>query len=463
MSELISRRWADYAAELRYEDLPSDAVRAAKMLLTDSLGCALGGSATEDFGILCRVLSDLGRSEECTVIGTRLKTDCRNATLANSLAIRAMDYNDVYWRQDPCHPSDLIPAALSIGEKEQRSGKDLLVALVIAYELEMRICESAFPGIRELGWHHASLTQFVSPVVAGRMLGLNRDELIHAIGISGSHNGTLGIVTAGKLTMMKNTVDPMAVESGVMAALLAQRGYQGPEAIFEGQEGLFQSLGQEWDPARLTEGLGKTFKIIGCSIKPYPSEALTHAPVSAVLDLVVGHHIQPGDIVSIRIHTLKRATEILSDPAKYDIDSRETADHSLPYCVSAAVIDRELTPRQFREERWRDPAIHELMRKVSAVVDPSFDARFPAEQPCRVEIRLRNGKALENARSYPKGDPHDPITEADLQVKFAALAEGVLAPTRSQAILKQVRELESLSDIGLLMRDLSGGNRGERE
>ncbi len=147
--------------------------------------------------------------------------------------------------------------------------------------------EAAFPGVRELGLHHATLTQFVSPVVAGKMLGMNAEQITNAIGICGSHNITLGAVTAGKLTMMKNTVDPMATESGVFAALLAQKGYQGPTPIFEGREGLFEAVGEEWKPEVLTENLdSKKFKITDCSIKPFPCEALTHAPISAVLDLV---------------------------------------------------------------------------------------------------------------------------------------------------------------------------------
>ncbi|MBI4469483.1 MAG: MmgE/PrpD family protein [Acidobacteria bacterium] len=455
MPPTISRRWADYALGLRFEDLPGEAVAAAKLLLVDSLACGLGGSRTEDHRILCDVLAQLGSKPECTVIGTALKTSCRDASLANSLAIRAMDYNDVYWKQDPCHPSDLLPAALSLGERGHRSGRELLVAMIIAYELEMRICEAAVPGIRELGWHHATLTQFVSPVVAGRMLGLNHDQLINAIGISASHNGTLGAVTAGKLTMMKNTVDPMATESGVMAALLAARGYRGPEEIFEGREGLFMSLGREWDAARLTEDLGEGFRIMRCSIKPYPSEALTHTPISAVLDLVMEFDLAPEQIERIQVWTLRRAAEILADPTKYEVSSRETADHSLPYCMAAAVVDHELTERQFLPDRLRDVRIHRLMQKVAAMPEPAFETRFPAEQPCRVELLLNDGRTLVKQRDYPKGDPRDPPTERDMELKLASLAEGVITRERQARMVQVVARLESLADIGDLMSGLS--------
>ena len=455
MTTTISQQWADYALELKFSDLTPAAIDAAKLFLTDGLACALGGSQTEDFHALSETFKELGGAPECSVIGSSLRTNVRNASLLNALAMRAQDYNDVYWKQDPSHPGDLLPAALCVGEREKRSGAETIVGIVIAYELEMRLCEAAFPGLRELGWHHASLTQFASPVVAGKMFGLNREQMVNAIGISGSHNYTLGAVTAGTLTMMKNTVDPMATESGVMAALMAKHGYEGPTHIFEGREGLFDALGKEWKPEVLTDGLGATFKITDCSIKPYPSEALTHAPISAVLDLVFEHDLQPDDIAEINIWTLRRATEILADPAKYIINSRETADHSLPYCIGAAVVDRELTPRQFQKDKLGDPLILRTLNKVKAHLEPSFELRFPAEQPCRVEIKMNDGRAFQRERAYPKGDPRDPLSVAEVRGKFRALARGVISPEQINAAFALIDNLENLSDIGDLTRGLA--------
>lgn len=448
----ISEIWAEYAVRLTYEDLSPESITAAKMFLYDSFGCALGGSKTEDFRILEEVFSEIGGRGECSVIGSNLKTDVRSASLFNGLAIRALDYNDVYWRQDPSHPSDLLPAAFCVGEREKRSGKDLLVATVIAYELEMRMMEAAFPGVRELGLHHATLTQFVSPVVAGKMLNLNAEQITNAIGIGASHNVTLGAVTAGKLTMMKNTVDPMATESGVFAALLAQKGFQGTTPIFEGREGLFEAVGDKWKPEVLTENLGKTFKIVDCSIKPFPCEALTHAPISAVLDLVFAHDLQPEQIETIEIYTLKRAAEILADEKKYIIDSRETADHSLPYCIAAAVVKRHLTPNEFSPESLKNAQILETVPKVKAVLEPSFESRFPAEQPCKVVIKLTNGELLEKERNYPKGDPRDQLSTEELQQKFSILAEGILDNAQKEAVHKAVYDVENIAEIGDLMK-----------
>ena len=179
-----------------------------------------------------------------------------SASLANALLIRVMDYNDIYWKQDPSHPSDIIPAALAIAERQKLGGRELMVGIAIAYEIEQRLCEVSFPGVREVGWHHATLTAVASPIVAGRLLGLDGERIQHAIGISASRHCTPGSVTAGKLTMMKNTVDPLAVQSGVLAALLAEQGYTGPEHVLDGKEGLGHVIKTDWRWDILTEGLG---------------------------------------------------------------------------------------------------------------------------------------------------------------------------------------------------------------
>ncbi len=238
----ISEKLAGFTANLAYAEIPDDARHAAKRFLLDSIGCAVAALDHADMRQAHSYIQGLGGTAQATVIGHGTRTNLPNAALMNSLLVRAMDYNDIYWVNDPSHPSDIIPAALGPAEFRGLSGEDLIVGIVIAYELEMRACHAADPGIREVGWHHASLTQFVSPLVAGRMLGLTIDQLVAALGISGSSHFTLGGVVAGKLTNMKNTADPLAVEAGVRAALLAATGYTGPVELFEGKEGVFEVI-----------------------------------------------------------------------------------------------------------------------------------------------------------------------------------------------------------------------------
>ena len=165
---------------------------------------------------------------------------------------------------------------------------------------------------------------------------LGWEQIQHAIGISASRHATLGAVTAGKLTMMKNTVDPMATQSGVLAALMAEKGYTGPEHVVDGKEGLTHCFGPAWKLNLLTDGLGESWRITQCGMKAFPTEALTHTPISAVLDIVKSNDLKPEQVEKVQIRSLARAADILSDPSKYDPQSKETADHSLPYVIAAA-------------------------------------------------------------------------------------------------------------------------------
>jgi len=294
--ETISQRWAKFALKLKYDSIPPEAIKEAKRFLLDSVGCAFSALDNKDTKAAYNYIRDLGGKEQATIIGWGEKTNLPLATLMNSLLIRALDYNDIYWEQDPSHPSDISPAVLSTGEFMKKNGKEVLVGIIIAYELEMRLCQAAFPGVREIGWHHATLTQLVSPVAAGRMLGLNEEEIVSAIGISGSSHFTLGGVVAGHLSNMKNAADPFAVEAGVRAALLASKGYTGPVEIFEGKEGLFEVLDKvKWDRDILTKGLGDKFLINKCGYKAFPTEALTHQSITAALEVMQENSIDPKE------------------------------------------------------------------------------------------------------------------------------------------------------------------------
>jgi 2-methylcitrate dehydratase len=455
VSETITARISRWATALQYDDLTDEAIREAKRYLLDSLGCALGGFQQHDVHIALQVFRENGGQGPATVIGTGAWTDPVSASFLNALMVRVMDYNDIYWKQDPSHPSDIIPAAIACGERADGSGKDLVVGIVLGHEFEMRLCEAAFPGIRERGWHHATLTAFVAPMVAAKMLGLDADKMQHAIGISGSRMVTLGAVTAGKLTMMKNTVDPLATQSGVLAALLAERGYSGPEHVIDGKEGLVHCMGPEWKLELLEDGLGDDFRITQCGMKAFPTEALTHAPISCTLDLIKEHDLQADQVEKVHIKSLSRAADILADPSKYDPRTKETADHSLPYVIACAVAERQVTPLQFTEGKINDPTIRAQLNKVEVVADPEIEALFPKLQRVVVTIRTTDGREVTKQIDYPKGDPRNPLTDAEIEEKFDALAEPVLSEDRRKQVKEAVWTLErqeAISDVMHLLR-----------
>jgi 2-methylcitrate dehydratase len=253
------------------------------------------------------------------------------------------------------------------------------------------------------------------------VLGLNAEQTANAIGIAGSRHATLGCVTAGELTMMKNTVDPLATQAGAFAALLAKEGYAGPRHVFCGKEGLAQAFGPEWKLEILTEGLGDSWRIGQCGMKAFPTEALTHAPISCVIQIARENKIRAEDVREVRIETLVKAADILSDPSKYDPQTRETADHSLPYCIAAALAYGRVTPDLFAEEKIFDPRIRMSLKKIKVRAKPEFEAAFPKLQRCRVELDTMGGKTFSLQLDYPYGDPRNPMSQADLDGKFDAL------------------------------------------
>src|SRR5437899_2606506 len=449
--DTVTAKMARWVAVLDYKQVSQDAVYQAKRFLLDSVGCALGGYQQHDVKIALEVLDEIAGNGPATVIGTGKKMDPVSASLANALMIRCMDYNDIYWKQDPSHPSDIFPAALACCERAKSDGKELIAGLVLGHEFEMRFCEAAFPGIRERGWHHATLTAFVSPIVAGRALHLGWEQIQHAIGISASRHATLGAVTAGKLTMMKNTVDPMATQSGVLAALMAEKGYTGPEHVVDGKEGLTHCFGPSSKLNLLSDGLGESWRVTQCGMKAFPTEALTHTPISAVLDLIKAHDLKPDQVEKAQIRSLARAADILSDPSKYDPHSKETADHSLPYVIAAAIVDRQVTPAQFEMKKIMDPAIRAQLKKVEVVADPEIEKVFPALQRVVVNITATDGRKLSKQLDYPKGDPRNPLSDAEIEEKFRALAEGVLSAKAQGKLIDAIWNLEKCASVTKLM------------
>lgn len=445
MNFTISEKIAEFVVSLTYDSVPRDVIEQAKLFLFDSIACAIGGRNTTDVRIMLDFLREMGGNPEATVLFHGDQIPAYNATLINSLMVRTLDFNDIYWKEDPSHPSDLIPAALAMGERVDASMKEVLLAIIVGYEFEQRFCELAKPGFRERKWHHATITQFVSPLVAGKVMGLDRQKMTNAIGISGCHNHTIGSPTAGSLTMMKNTVDPMAVQAGVRAAILADKGYSGPREIIDGKEGLFDVFGPDWDVNVLTESPGKSYRIRQCGMKAFPTEALTHTHISAALQVQREHQFEIEDIDEIEVTTIARAVDILFDKHKYEPQTRESADHSLPYCIARALIDRTITTDSFSEQKIHDPILKNLIVKIKGKASLEFEKMFPEKQPSQVMIKTKDGRSYSAYLEFPKGDPRNPMTVDDVTNKFRGLAGSVLDTDIQNQIRDRILSCETMT------------------
>lgn len=449
----ITGKMADFVLGLRYEDIPARELKEAKRFLLDSVGCALAAVRNEDMAAMYRFTARQGGTPEATLIGTGARTNAAGAALMNSLLVRALDYNDIYWEQDPSHPSDIIFGAVSPAEAVGATGRDALTAILVAYELELRWCLACFPGVREVGWHHATLTQLVSPFVAGKVYGLDRDQLVAAAGIAGSSHYTLGGVVAGHLTNMKNTADPLATQAGVLAAQMAAEGYSGPVEVIEGKEGFQHVLHNiELKPEILLDGLGEKWLITDCGYKAFPTEALTHQPMSAVQGIMKEQGLVAEDLASIHIQTTTRGADILSDPSKYDPQTKETADHSLPYCLAAVAADGGVYPNSFEQDKLFDPRIRTLLKKIKVVANAEIDGLFPGTKRAIATLTTNDGRTFEKTVDHAKGSPQNPLSDDELVAKFRANASGVMDTAAQDRVIEATFAFEKQTDLGGYMR-----------
>ena len=252
--------------------------------------------------------------------------------------------------------------------------------------------------------------------------------------------------------MMKNAADPFAVQSGVIAALLAQKGFEGPEHIFDGKEGLTEAFGGKWNLDVLTDNLGEGFRIKQCAMKAYPVEALAHSTLSATIKISTELDLWPEEVESVEVETISRAVDILADPSKYKPTTREAADHSLPFCIASTIMDKSLTPMSFDEDRLKNQRLSKLIDKIAIKANPEFDKLFPEMQPSQVTIKTMDGRTKTHREDYPKGDPWSPMTQDDLDIKFRSLAEPLLTSELQAKIRRAIFQLEKLPNITELMK-----------
>ncbi len=450
----LTRRMAEYAVGLHFEDLPAADVKEAKRFLLDSVGCALAAVRNADMAAMYRFVRRQGGTPEATLIGTGDRTNAANAALMNSLLIRALDYNDIFWEQDPSHPSDIIFGAISPAEARGLDGKDALVGIMIAYELELRWCLACFPGVREVGWHHATLTQFVSPFVAGRMYGLTVDQMVAAAGISGSSHFTLGGVVAGHLTNMKNTADPLATQAGVLAAQMAAEGYEGPVEVIEGKEG-FQHVihNVQLKPEILVDGLGTQPPLIRrCGYKAFPTEALTHQPMSAVLGAMQENGLRAEDLAAIHIQTTPRGAYTPRPPRKSAPHPSAPAAHRLPYGRGGGAADGGVYPSSFEKEKLFDPRIRALLPKIKVVANADIDAMFPGTKRAIATLTTNDGRTFTKTVDNAKGSPLNPLSDDELVAKFRANAGGVMDKAQQDRVIEATWDFENCRDLGGYLR-----------
>ena len=457
---MLADRLARYCQALRYGDLPDAVVHEAKRRLLDSLGCALGAWNAPPCRIARKIAQTVKVPQGATLWGTGHKTLSDLATFANGGLVRYLDFNDTYLSKEPAHPSDNIPAILSVGEAVHASGKRVMEAIALAYEIQCRFCDAA--ALRPRGWDHVTYGPFSSALGSAKLMKLSKEQTVQAINLAGIANIALRQTRVGDLSMWKACAFSNAARNGVFAAMLAQRGMTGPSPIFEGEKGFMKLVSGPFDLATLGGETGQAseigqFKILDTSIKHYPVEYHAQTAVEAAIalrnELMEAEGVRAVEhVIDVEIGSYDVAIEIIGrDLEKWQPTTRETADHSFPYCVATALLHGPVTLQSFGRNRLHDPAVRNLMKKIRVVQHLEFEARYPKSMPTRITVKMETGQTYMRQVDVSVGHPGNPMPDRDLEAKVRRLASRRLSRPRIDRLIEFVWNLERVRDVGMLM------------
>src|SRR3989441_4043647 len=456
MNTTLAHQLANYSSSFRFEDLSKEVVHEVKRRVIDSLGCALGAWKEKPCAIARKVALDFSAKRGSTIIGTNHKAPPDWAAFANGCCIRYFDYNDTYLSKEPAHPSDNLSAALAAAESVSASGRELITAIALAYEVQCRFCDAA--SIRARGWDHVTYGTFSTALASAKLMKLDPKNTRHAVNIAGVAGAAMRQARVGELSHWKGVAFATAARHGVFSALLARAGMTGPGPIFEGQMGFEKQLGvslgnvgEKFAVPFAKNDQGPASMILRTSIKFWPAEYHSQSAIEAALFL--RQQIGKGvEVKSMTIESHDASVDIIgSEPEKWKPETRETADHSLPYITAVALIDGEVTEKQFQPERFKDPKIWKFLENVKVERNAELSAMYPDAVANIVHVDLNDGQRLTKRVDYPLGHAKNPLKDAEVERKFFALVEPKLGSERAQKIVDLVWKLNEAKNVDGLM------------
>ena len=381
-----------------------------------------------------------------TILGSNRATSPELAAFANGVMIRYLDFNDGYTSKESGHPSDSIAATLSCTEVAQGNGRQFITATVLAYEVFCRICDAV--DIKPNGFDNVTVGCIASVIGAARALKLTQAQTTQALNLGIAPNLALYQTRIGDVSMWKGCAYANASRNAVFAATLAQRGLTGPSPIFEGPGGYFKAVSHSPFELDTFGGNSNPFKIMECSIKRFPLGQYSQTVVQAALQ-VREQLPDVGDIAEVNVSTLTTAVNIMAgDPEKWRPPNRETADHSMPFTAAVALRYGTVDQHHFDDRFLSDPQLLDLVSKIKVSVSEEANRRAPEAMLCRVEVVTKSGQEYSSEVAYHKGHFKNPLSDAGVEAKFRSLAEGVLRPSRTDALLERLWRLEEVENIG---------------
>jgi len=446
---------AEFVAGLDYDKLPPRCLAAVRTSLLDTIGCGLYGATTPWGQAVSQLVKEQRGAPEATLWANDCRVPAPNAALALGTMVHAFELDD-YHSGAKLHPgAAVVPAAVGVAEREGASGRQLLTAVAAGYETMIRISlgTGTVPA-RLRGWHLTGICgTFGAAAAAAKLLGLDALRTANALGLAGSQSAGLMAFTADG-SNSKRLHPGRAAHGGVLAALLAQRGFTGPTQILEYEDGGFcKTYSDEYNLTQLTEGLGEVFQTEGVSLKPYACCGSIHSSIDASRELARRYQIDPKDIEKILVYN--SSVVKLQCSWYYEPVSPMQAQMNIEYCVAVAILEGQALPEQFTPQKIADPSIVELARRVEFVVDPEIEQLYPKTFPGKVEIVLKDGRRYAHRVEGPKGSPQNPMAAAEVAEKFIALAGGVIGPERARQVLELAAHLEEVPQVEELTRLLA--------
>jgi 2-methylcitrate dehydratase len=443
----LTRQIANFAFELKYDQLPPHVVAAATRYLVDTLTCAIAAHDCASAQIGLRLARGaLPERYPGRIICHGEGSTAESAAFVNTAMIRNLDFNDEY---PGGHPSDCLGAFLAVAEAAKADGRKLIESLVIAYELFIRLSDST--GLRYKGWDQGFAIGVGVAAGVGHLLNLSREQLAQAIAIITVANVPMRNTRAGELSLWKGAATAFAARNGVFAALLAGEGMTGADKPFEGKHGLWDLITRPFELQPLpTEG--GLYRAPDTRLKYWPVEYNGQLPVWAALELREKVDRQQLTDIEIGVYTFC-FTEIGSEPEKWDPGTRETADHSLPYIFAKTLVDGTITLAAFEESAYRDATLRPLMNKIHVYLDPDVDELYPTTISLKIKATTSTGRLIELWPRDPVGHPNKPMTDEDVKKKFAQTVEPVYGKIKTAEVLKRwwaVKDATSADVIELL-------------
>jgi 2-methylcitrate dehydratase len=448
--DTITAYLSDYATTLTFADIPISVSHHAKRMLIDTLGCAIGGFDGEPSHIARTLAATISSSQPATVLGSGQHTSVDMATFVNGVMIRYLDYNDGYTSKESGHPSDAIAAVLSPAEVMHANGKDVLTAIILAYEVFCRLCDAVC--VRDHGFDHVTLGVLASAMGAAKIMGLPREQTAQALNLALASNLALYQTRIGDVSLWKGCAFANASRNAVFAVQLAAMGMTGPAPIFAGVGGFFRALNEAPFTLAPFGSPSTPFKILECTIKRFALGLYSQTVADAALQV---RQQLPGvdSIQEIHVHTLQTAVNIMAgDAEKWQPRNRETADHSMPYATAVALMYGAVEAQHFDETYWRNPDLLALVQKIHVHVSEEANRRAPEAMLSRVEVLTTAGQRYTAEVPYHRGHWKNPMSDQEVEDKFRALVRDVYTPTQTDAVLERLWHLEEVDDIGQVIR-----------